>query len=82
MAPAGTPIEMRAILPTTPDALRSYEVVKPLPVLSGNASPWFDQVGGGMQFVSPKNGLASLSIDKDFFSIDYLVEDGYLKRLP
>lgn len=68
VAPRNTPYDMRA-LPYDPHVTNyaSYEVVKPIPVMSGPATPWFGQVGGGTQHMLPA-------------SIDELVNKGYLRR--
>lgn len=50
-SPVGTPIEMRALPPGSLEKPYSvYEVVKPVKVLSGQATPWFGQVGLGTQY--------------------------------
>jgi len=45
-----------------------YEVVKPLRVQAGNAAPWFDQPGGGIQY-------------KTAARVQVLVERGYLRQV-
>ncbi|MFN3688928.1 glycohydrolase toxin TNT-related protein, partial [Salinarimonas sp.] len=69
LAPVGTPFEQRALPPSSASApYFQYEVVRPLPVQSGPAAPWFDAPGGGTQFQT------SVSV-KD------LIADGYLREL-
>jgi hypothetical protein len=68
LSPAGTPYEARA-LPydrAKMDYYR-YEVVKPLAVKAGEIVPWFDQPGGGTQYVTA-------------ISVGQLVTDGYLRE--
>jgi hypothetical protein len=70
LAPAGTAYEARA-LPydkAKMDYYR-YEVLKPLPVKAGAAAPWFDQPGGGTQYMTEKPVLQ-------------LIADGSLRELP
>jgi hypothetical protein len=45
-----------------------YQVVKPLRVQAGKAAPWFDQVGGGLQY-------------KTRDRVHMLVERGYLRQV-
>lgn len=45
-----------------------YEVVKPLPVKSGPAAPWFDDVGGALQY-QPEKGVGEL------------IKEGFLKQI-
>ena len=69
LAPAGTPFEARA-LPYDPAKLDyyRYEVLKPLPVKAGTAAPWFDQPGGGVQYVTA-------------ISVQQLIDQGYLREV-
>ncbi|UGX85191.1 TNT domain-containing protein [Phyllobacterium meliloti] len=70
LAPSGTPFGKRALPANDVNrTLRQYEVLKPLDLWSGPAQPWFDQIGGGKQFMVPDN--------KD---IDYLIQKEYLKE--
>jgi Flp pilus assembly pilin Flp len=70
VAPQGTPFGMRALpAEAASSPLRAYEVIKPIPAKSGAAAPWFGQVGGGIQHEFSQ-------------SIESLVKDGYLRRLP
>ena len=53
-SPAGTPNWARSLPPgTVGQPLRTFEVVKPFEVQSGTVAPWFNQPGGGMQYVTP-----------------------------
>lgn len=53
-APAGTPKGARSLPPATADQpLRSFEVLKPIPVEAGTTAPWFGQLGGGIQYRTP-----------------------------
>jgi len=45
-----------------------YEVVKPLPVKSGNAAAWFDEAGGAMQYQTEKG-------------VSDLIKEGFLKQI-
>jgi hypothetical protein len=45
-----------------------YEVVKPLRVQAGQAAPWFDQPGGGLQYKTSER-------------VQMLVERGYLRQI-
>jgi len=69
VSPEGTPFEQRS-LPATSinDPYAVYEVIKPLPVQSGQATPWFDQLGGGTQYKAP-------------YTIEKLRELGYIKEI-
>lgn len=66
LSPAGTSFEARA-LPWNPATQQYsvYEVVKPLPVDSGTAIPWFGSAGGATQY---KTGL----------EVRDLIKEGYL----
>ena len=45
----------------------TYEVVRPIPgVQSGIAAPWFNQIGGGTQYVLPR-------------SIQYYIEHQFMR---
>jgi hypothetical protein len=69
-SPVGTPFKNRA-LPYDPMTIAPirYQVLKPLPVSRGTAAEWFDQPGGGSQFMTEK-------------SASELVDEEYLKELP
>jgi len=68
-SPVGTPLEMRA-LPynsvKTPYGI--FEVVKPVKVLAGQATPAFGQIGMGTQY-------------KFFLPIEDLINAGILRRV-
>ena len=68
-APAGTPFEQRSL----PEAMKTapkitYRVLKEMPVTSGTSSPWFDQPGGGQQYM----------LKQSAFELERL---GYLERV-
>jgi hypothetical protein len=53
-SPAGTAEAARALPPgTAGQPLRTFVVVKPLEVEAGVVAPWFYQLGGGVQYVTP-----------------------------
>ena len=53
-SPQGTPGWARSLAPgTAGQSLRTFEVVKPFEVQSGTVAPWFNQLGGGLQYVTP-----------------------------
>lgn len=53
-SPQGTPDFARALPPgTAGQQLRTFEVMKPFPVQSGQVAPAFGQSGGGTQLLSP-----------------------------
>jgi hypothetical protein len=54
-SPQGTPDFARALPPGTSGQLRTFEVMKPFPVQSGQVAPAFGQIGGGTQMVTPVN---------------------------
>lgn len=50
-APEGTPFNQRSLHPTDINkTFNTYKVIKPIPALKGNAVPWFNQKGGGIQY--------------------------------
>lgn len=54
LSPEGTPDWMRSLAPgTTAKPYNIYEVAQPIEVQSGKAAPWFNQVGGGVQYELP-----------------------------
>ncbi len=68
-APKGTTFEQRSLPPGYQSLEYSvYRIVRPLPVLSGPAAPWFNQPGGGIQF-------------KTYQSAENLVKQGYLVKV-
>ena len=77
LSPEGTPFAERA-LPS--GSFRSeyhqYEVVKPLPVESGTAKPWFDHPGGGTQFYLGRDAATGREI-----KVEKMIVEGYLRRV-
>ena len=68
-SPKGTSYEARSLAPGTENKpYTAYEVIKPLETLKGTTAPYFDQVGGGIQY----------KFDK---SIQELIDLGYLKEI-
>lgn len=52
-SPVGTPMQARALPPATAtQPLRIFEVVSPIRVEAGQVSPWFGQMGLGVQYRS------------------------------
>lgn len=47
---------------------RQYQVMQDLPVHSGSAAPWFDQPGGGTQYMTDR-------------PIQDLLDSGHLKQV-
>ncbi len=65
-APAGTPLEMRALPPEAVGGpYNVYEVLQPLEVKAGSSTPWFGQIGMGTQYELPA-------------SVQQLLNQGYL----
>ena len=55
-SPQGTPDWARSLPPgTTGQPLRTFQVMKPFEVDSGEVAPWFNQPGGGLQYRTPVN---------------------------
>jgi hypothetical protein len=55
-SPQGTPDWARSLPPgTTGQPLRTFQVMKPFEVDSGEIAPWFNQPGGGLQYRTPVN---------------------------
>jgi hypothetical protein len=53
-SPAGTPLEMRSMPPgANTNVLNNYNVLKPFSVQSGTIAPAFNQLGLGIQYVTP-----------------------------
>ena len=68
-SPEGIPYEMRAVAPGT--KLKPYsvfEVVEPINVKAGKIAPWFDEPGGGIQYLLPD-------------TVDELLDAGVLRRI-
>jgi len=71
LAPAGTPYEQRSLKPdTNRDEHTVYEVIKALPVVSGQTAAWFGQPGGGVQYFT-----------KGIGNVAYLLDQKYLKEV-
>ncbi len=83
----GTPISHRAMAPDSDFSLyNQYKVTKELPVRKGEIAPWFDEPGGGIQYMLDPDFVKkikeiqnTMQSKKDF--IDILIEMGYLDRL-
>ena len=84
-APDGLPLEQRAMSPTSPFHLYNrYQVLRPLPVRQGLATPWFNQPGMGMQFQLDPDFVTRIQaqlLDGEFL-LDGLNRLGYLEILP
>ncbi|WP_072016942.1 TNT domain-containing protein [Erwinia oleae] len=69
ISPAGSSFEGRALQTSTlSKPYTTYEVLKPLPVDSGPAIPWFGQQGYGIQYET------SAGIEK-------LIKQGFLRKI-
>ncbi|MEQ8174099.1 MAG: glycohydrolase toxin TNT-related protein [Syntrophomonadaceae bacterium] len=56
VCPEGVPYEMRSLAPgSETKPYNVYAVLKPVEVLSGEIAPWFDQPGGGVQYMFDKS---------------------------
>ncbi|MEN6351748.1 MAG: glycohydrolase toxin TNT-related protein [Syntrophomonas sp.] len=56
VCPEGVSYEMRSLAPgSETKPYNVYEVQKPVEVLSGEIAPWFDQPGGGIQYMFDKS---------------------------
>jgi filamentous hemagglutinin len=74
LAPKGTPGDQRALAPgSIADGYRGYEVIKPLPIKSGQTAPAFGQSGGGVQYkiINPETGKAA--------SVQWLLDNKYIR---
>ncbi len=68
-SPEGIPYEMRALAPGTDMKPYSvFEVVEPINVKAGEIAPWFDEPGGGIQYLLPD-------------TVDKLLDAGILRRI-
>jgi hypothetical protein len=68
-SPAGTPAAARALpADTAGQALRTFEVLKPLSVEAGTVAPAFGQLGMGTQY---RSGMA----------LGDLIEQGFLREV-
>ena len=68
-SPEGIPYEQRAVAPGTD--LKPYsvfEIVEPLEVKAGKVAPWFNEPGGGIQYLLPN-------------SVDKLLDDNIIRRI-
>ncbi len=76
LAPSGTPIEQRALSPTTDTSIiDEFKVIKPLPIEQSKTMPWFDKPGMGTQFDSSRGaGMNRVTVEK-------LIQDGYLEKV-
>jgi hypothetical protein len=71
LSPAGTPYEQRSLPPdTNPNDYHVYEVIKAIPVESGQIAAWFGQPGGGVQHYT-----------KGIGNVAYLRSQEYLKEI-
>lgn len=70
VAPTDVPFDQRALPNSALDnPKKTYEIVHPIPgVNTGQAAPWFGKPGGGTQYQLP-------------FSIDYLLNNGFIREL-
>ncbi|MFC3932567.1 TNT domain-containing protein [Streptococcus dentapri] len=69
ISPEGIPYEQRAVAPGTD--LKPYsvfEVVEPLEVKAGEVAPWFDEPGGGIQYLLPD-------------TVDELLDNNIIRRV-
>ena len=68
-SPEGTPYEMRAVAPGTDQRPYSvFEVDESINVKSGSIASWFDEPGGGIQYLLPD-------------TVDELLDAGILRRI-
>ncbi|MFU2164970.1 TNT domain-containing protein, partial [Streptococcus pluranimalium] len=68
-SPEGTPYAQRAVAPGTDSRPYSvFEVLEPLTVKGGEIAPWFDEPGGGMQYMLPD-------------TVDELLDQKILRRI-
>jgi hypothetical protein len=71
LAPADTPFGARSLPPTSlSDPYSRFEVLKPFNVEASRVEPWFEKPGGGTQYFTGEK------------SVQWLIDNGYLKRLP
>ncbi len=69
LAKEGTPYEKRALPKNTDKSnYHVYKILKPLPVLSGKATAWFGEPGGGIQY-------------KTEYSIKWLIDNNYIEEI-
>lgn len=69
VSPLGTPATMRSLAPgTTAKPYKKFRVIKPLPVDSGMAAPWFGEAGLGTQYDLP-------------MSIEDAIKQGFIEEI-
>ena len=69
VSPEGTPFKMRSLPARNINSpYNVYEVVKPIEVHGGKIAPWFDQTGGGTQYMFKQ-------------SISELLEQGIIRKV-
>ncbi|MDQ0362149.1 TNT domain-containing protein [Breznakia pachnodae] len=69
LSPEGTPYESRALAPFMDgQPYARYEVIVPFDVKSGTVAPWFNQKGGGIQFLTD-------------YTVNELIDLGWIKEL-
>ncbi|GAA0086260.1 hypothetical protein UT300007_26990 [Clostridium sp. CTA-7] len=83
-ADEGIPTENRAMAPNSDFSSHNvYEIKREIPMRRGEIAPWFDEVGGGIQYqidpIFDKEIRNKLNRGENF--IDGLIRLGYLKRL-
>jgi hypothetical protein len=70
VSPAGTPVPMRSLPPSSSGKpLNVYEVVKPIDVKAGPTAPYYGQPGLGTQYELPR-------------TVRELIDSGHLRRVP
>ena len=86
LSPTGLPYFTRAIPPSNlnstpagPCNYHRYRVLKPFSVDAGPIAPWFAQPGGGLQYQLDPTLVPGSPTP---LNVLWLVEQGYLKRLP
>nr|WP_175476132.1 TNT domain-containing protein [Evansella caseinilytica] len=80
-SPAGSSYESRALPPhMSEQPYTKYRVVKDFDVKSGKIAPWFDEVGGGIQFNSQIKILDKYGDAYDA-TVENLVKLGYIKKI-
>ena len=68
-SPGGTSFEERALPPFMEEQpYTKYEVIRQIPVKSGETATWFDQPGGGTQYLTD-------------MTVDELILNGYIREL-
>ena len=67
-SPSGTPLGMRSLRPGSSTELTTYEVIRRLPAETGVVTPWFGEIGLGIQYRLPA-------------TVSDLIEAGYLRKV-